>query len=863
MDFEIIKDLIKSNDLNKIKNLDINHKLLYELCLNYSTLYYSTVIEYLPNNNLTHDELKKELLHNYSFLFYRPAYLYSLIVRYIYNDLYKDITNKKEIYINFIRYGRKINYQSHKNFSDIYLNLVIDNIDYLIDMIDNTNVYISAYFNNLIKYFLPLPYEIIDTYSLITYRKNVNKLYKKNNIDYYNNSNRVDIAKRKNIGKPKYIDQVRDEIDIHIPITYFKSELFEKKDMILLGDNKMLYIGHNFKLIDNKLSVELLYERKVPFYNLNHFINAIPLELITPRWNKLKKRMEFNINDIIYIQILRELKPNDLFRVFDKLEFNNDEYKYLYQNTPIPKSIAQKVFSEIPTFWFFTPWSHIHGYSYNDRECYRYKIKKNITDILDLTVSIMSSNPFYNSNKNIKGEYYDLSNVLKHDKEHLPPLKKHKNYRCLSLNNDVNELNKICDIDNPSKTSGRRRLQEIFMKSRKYSTTSIYTRDDFKESYEKLGFKFSDDFVFYDMLYYPDKRDTISITIFDFDKYCLKKINCNGFFFTNFTANLNGGELMLTDTNKYLEYDSHNKGYCLDIKRLHRETKKYAYIAYLTGDNSYFLGAMTLGYSLRKTNTEADVILMVTEDVPQNQIKLLNDYFNVVHIKEINVPAELFKDYDYSRFKHVFTKLEALKFIEYDKIILIDIDMIVIRNIDELFNLNAPSATSINKKLTHGKIIPKKYMIQQNNPYMVSYGINAGLMLLKPSIEEYNEIIKDLNENKNYKFKNPEQEYLSIRYSDKFTHIDVSYNYQFGFAESKGFEFRENPHVIHYSHRYKPWIKFIDKEKFNKNVLIRYNIKIIKEYYELWFEYFNELDKYYSTKDINLLKSFELVLWKK
>jgi len=658
-------------------------------------------------------------------------------------------------------------------------------------------------------------------------------------------------------------------MDLHIPINKFNPKLFHKDDMILIGNNKMLYIGKNVQASnsDNNIIFESLYERPIPNYNLNLFINSIPLEQLAKEWKKVKNTINMNNDQIVYLQMLRSLNPNDLWSVFDKIEINKDHYRYLYQNTPIPHPQAIKVFESLPTFWFFSPWSSFNKYANDNRECYRYEITKNITDLIDLTVSIISSNPFYNSNKNVTGTFYDLTNPTKYDKNNLPPLIEHANYRCLSLNNDLNEIKSkgFCDINKPMFYSGRRRLQEIFMKSRKYSTTSIYTSHKFIKKYKNNGYDLGNDYKFYNNLYYPDKGENRSIHVYDFDKYCLNTIGSNGFFFTNYDANLDGGEIMLTNTKNFIKYDDFNKKLCIDITRMSRmeKHKKNAYFAYLTGDSAYFLGAMVLGYSLKKVNTTADMVIMVTDDVPQHQIKLLQDFYQVVHVNLLEVPSKLFKHYEWSRFKHVFTKFEAFKFEEYDKVILIDIDMLVLRNMDHLFNITAPAAMCIYKGLPHNKIIPKKYLVQKNNSSQVSYGINAGLVLIKPSIDEYDKIVKDLNTNNSYVLRNPEQEYMSIRYANNFTHIDLSYNYQVGIIKNMKKFIRNEPHNIHYSWTNKPWLKFVDQEKYKRHVVENFIHPLFKKYYNMWDKFYEELIKYYEPKDIVLEDQFTKIQRKK
>lgn len=566
MDYELIKHKI-SNNITDITELDDKNKLLYLLCKKHNYIFQEFVIYYIKNPNKELKYNKED--NNYSFLFFRLTYYFHILINYIYYDLYKNIEKDdiKEIYCYFLRYSRKIEYSRYKIISDDYLDQCCKNIDYLYDIvIEKPNIYLSAYFNNLIKYFLPIPFEYTYMFSLITYRNNVSKLFKKNNVDYLDKINKIDYVHRKNLGKPKNIDMVHKEIDIHIPLKYFNSSLFKKSDKILiaikLSNTTILYIGTNFKKINNDIYFEIEYERVRPNYEYNKFIKGMPLELLSPFWKKINKKTKSNINNVIYIQILRKIKKDYFFKVFDKIEFNKEEYKYLFHNTFIPYPLSKSVVENVPSFWFFIPWSYIRTYFADGRTCLTYKIKKDIKEIIDLTVSIISSNPFYNSNKEQKGLFYDLTKVMDYYKNKEIEKIEKINYRCLDIESKLDNIHKFCDINRTVKSSGRRRLQEIFFKSRKYTSSSIYTPEYFENLYIKLGHKFPKDYEFHKNQYYPEKRGYIYIPLYDLDKYCLEELGMNGFFFTNYTSNIDGGELLLTNSKDFLEFQEYKPTNC-------------------------------------------------------------------------------------------------------------------------------------------------------------------------------------------------------------------------------------------------------------------------------------------------------------
>lgn len=237
---------------------------------------------------------------------------------------------------------------------------------------------------------------------------------------------------------------------------------------------------------------------------------------------------------------------------------------------------------------------------------------------------------------------------------------------------------------------------------------------------------------------------------------------------------------------------------------------KYAYVTVLYGNNIYLTGALVLGYSLMKTNTPHDRIIMITPDVSTEYISYLKEiYTHIIPIDYLRANENIFLEKN-TRFIDVFTKLQCLTLIDYAKIIMLDLDMIIAKNIDHLFELNSPAACIKKYDVKYGRKIPSKLICRGNK---LVGSINAGLMLLEPSLTEYESIVEDISKNEQiFSFKYPEQDYLSLRYCDQWTSIPFNYNFQFGLTKRVRI-MRYKIHaiyVIHYSSSYKPWYYLID-----------------------------------------------------
>jgi alpha-N-acetylglucosamine transferase len=139
------------------------------------------------------------------------------------------------------------------------------------------------------------------------------------------------------------------------------------------------------------------------------------------------------------------------------------------------------------------------------------------------------------------------------------------------------------------------------------------------------------------------------------------------------------------------------------------DMSKFAYVTLLMKGDSYVPGCLVLASSLRRVESKADIICMVTPDVSLDARSVLAhpDLFTeVIPVDYITTPA--FKLPNASVQKHygdmntsLMTKLNCLnlkgklkdKQKQYEKVCLLDADLLILRCMDNLFNLPAPAGT--------------------------------------------------------------------------------------------------------------------------------------------------------------------------
>ena len=117
---------------------------------------------------------------------------------------------------------------------------------------------------------------------------------------------------------------------------------------------------------------------------------------------------------------------------------------------------------------------------------------------------------------------------------------------------------------------------------------------------------------------------------------------------------------------------------------------KYSNRAYFTiiENEEWVIGAVVLGYSLRKSKARAVLVCQVGVDVSNESRMLLETIYDIVE----NADEYVFPDSQYNIFDDVpmrlafsFRRLNAWRRTEFDRITYLDSDLFILRNIDALF----------------------------------------------------------------------------------------------------------------------------------------------------------------------------------
>ncbi len=241
---------------------------------------------------------------------------------------------------------------------------------------------------------------------------------------------------------------------------------------------------------------------------------------------------------------------------------------------------------------------------------------------------------------------------------------------------------------------------------------------------------------------------------------------------------------------------------------------KYTYLT-LLGSDDYLQGTIALIRSLKMQKSKYPITVLVTDNVSNmvlDYLKLNNIKYKIA--KKIEAPNSIKKNNgknSYSNWTNTFSKLLIFGMVEYDKIVFLDSDMLILRNIDELFT----------KQHLSGVIAGRSFPGNENWK-----DINSGIMVIKPKKDEDKRLISILNEVK-YPGKMGDQDIIRLGYPNwsKYEELHLSESYNI-FAKYEPYYVSQKVlntpiKVLHFVGKRKPW-------NMKKTDVIKYYLKLSK-----------------------------------
>lgn len=264
-----------------------------------------------------------------------------------------------------------------------------------------------------------------------------------------------------------------------------------------------------------------------------------------------------------------------------------------------------------------------------------------------------------------------------------------------------------------------------------------------------------------------------------------------------------------------------------------------AYVWLLMKGDSYLPGIFTSVFSVLRTKPDADLVVMVTDDVSQNTrntlMKVATHLADIPYLTFETKPLKTQKQQDlYKNWaSDSYTKWNMLA-LPYRKVLFIDGDTIALGNVDHLFGMETPAAPFSSpfmqplgsiKNYTEGKKDDSGYLLHDEvvsqeviRKSLTKDGniLTASAVLISPSTKDYQDYIDMVKSMQPFGFSDchsmVDEQSIAYFYVEKknLPMRNVHHRYNL-IAWKKGFlEAGDIPYILHYFSDQKPWSQRVE-----------------------------------------------------
>lgn len=254
--------------------------------------------------------------------------------------------------------------------------------------------------------------------------------------------------------------------------------------------------------------------------------------------------------------------------------------------------------------------------------------------------------------------------------------------------------------------------------------------------------------------------------------------------------------------------------------------ENYTYMTLLT-NNTYVQGVILLNETLKKVKSKYPLTVLVTNEVAQATLDIL-DYLEIkwklVDIIKLPKQIQILSDERNKKSNYIppyrlLSKAQIYNQYEYDKIMFLDSDIMILKNIDFLFQNEIFTATY---NFQYQQDMPQLKFIENNKIFKINYNmifdkerINSGFLLFSPKKEKINLInfiqTLDINIFTTYQKRIESDESMLELYLRQYPRqiniLNRYYNTAY-FANTPEIitkDIKENSYFIHLTGLFKPW----------------------------------------------------------
>ena len=201
-------------------------------------------------------------------------------------------------------------------------------------------------------------------------------------------------------------------------------------------------------------------------------------------------------------------------------------------------------------------------------------------------------------------------------------------------------------------------------------------------------------------------------------------------------------------------------------------SERKTYITLLSTED-YLIGVLALNISLRTVGAEYSLLVMLSHGISElTERKLHKIGLQTIRIPNtIEIDSTINQEKGYTHWSNTFDKLYLWNLTDFDKLVFLDSDMMVCKNIDHLFDV--PHMSAVNADIV-------------NEPDCTE--LNSGLMVVMPSKQEYEGLLSVLKNGYIKKLNYGDQDVIRYYYNDWANHpelhLDGSYNAFYSVAKN-------------------------------------------------------------------------------
>ncbi|KAF9169642.1 Glycogenin-1 [Mortierella sp. AD010] len=259
-----------------------------------------------------------------------------------------------------------------------------------------------------------------------------------------------------------------------------------------------------------------------------------------------------------------------------------------------------------------------------------------------------------------------------------------------------------------------------------------------------------------------------------------------------------------------------------------------AYITLLT-NNNYASGALVLGYSLRAVHTAKQLAILITANVSQPiRDRLAQVYDSIIEIGEIDSHStKNLALLGRPELGITLTKIHVFNQTQYSKVIFLDADTLVLRNIDELFDTAANGSIDDKDRNTRFAASPDAGWPDC---------FNSGVFVCRPKFEDYMGLIEMAGQQGT--FDGGDQGLLNS-YFDGWSRGDTNNRLPFLYNTTPSLvysyapafqQYKDKLAVIHFVGSFKPWqwLRFADGTVFPRNTSSTDSIDLVQRWWSVF-----------------------------